>query len=415
MKKAISWLLILVSASAIGQTLPVITSSPTNVTVNPGSTATFTVAASGATSYQWIFQGTNIPGATGAILQVANAQSTNCGYYLALAKNATGWVPSQMAYLTLDYTYGGLQPTACGTLPFSSTNDTYFQGDIEDASGSMLVPNNGTVQIISGPELDQMTPIGQIIHYRTSPTSNRFYNGYYNAPDQLVSTIFPGQTVYYSVIGQYTNSSAYVQPSTIMHLQAGASGTPAPSSYGLKFPEWFALEGVEPEIYYTPSITNQLRVAGETFSLSFSYFAYNDYGNPTVQWRKNGVAIPNATNTANATAGPATLTITNALATDAGIYDLIIYGSEWVVSPKITISVQTANGAGILQSPKLVSSTNFVCNLVGAAGRNYQVLWSTNLMTWTNLTTLTNTSGTVTFTNPISKTGAGYYRTVLLP
>ena len=39
----------LASCLALAQNLPVITSSPTNATVNPGSTAVFTVTAAGAT------------------------------------------------------------------------------------------------------------------------------------------------------------------------------------------------------------------------------------------------------------------------------------------------------------------------------------------------------------------------------
>ena len=96
---------------AFAGSLPVFSIQPTNKTVNPGSMATLTASATGATSYQWLFNGTNIPGATGASLLIANVQTANVGYYVAMAVNATGQVPSQMAYLSLDYTYGGTVPS----------------------------------------------------------------------------------------------------------------------------------------------------------------------------------------------------------------------------------------------------------------------------------------------------------------
>jgi len=49
MKTAFATLVMLASCLALAQNLPVITSSPTNATVNPGSTAVFTVTAAGAT------------------------------------------------------------------------------------------------------------------------------------------------------------------------------------------------------------------------------------------------------------------------------------------------------------------------------------------------------------------------------
>lgn len=423
MKTFFTLLALLASFVAVAQTLPVITASPTNTTVYPGNTATFTVTATGATGYQWLFNGTNIPGATSAALQVPNAQTANCGYYLALAKNATGWVPSQMAYLMLDYTYGGTQPTAGGVLPFSNTNDTYFAGDIEDYSSGY--PTNGTVQIIAGPELDEMQPVLPIIHYRAPSFPNWFFNGYYNAAaGPSVSTIKPGQPFYYWVIASFTNGGAYIQPSTKMLLTAGTHGSAAPSCYGLKFPGFDQTYGYSPGLpdidpEFDPSVTNKLCVVGESCTFSNSYFAYDDYGTPTAQWRKDGVPIPGATNNyyqiLGGTSPPnSTFTITNVQASDVGIYDVVIYGNIWGLSSKVTLSVQTTNGQGVFQQPSLFG-TNFICSLLGAASRNYQVQWSTNLTSWNNLTTLSNITGIVTFTNPVASTGMQFYRTFLLP
>jgi len=420
MKTAFFTATMLASFLAIGQTLPVITLSPTNVTVYPGNTANLTVVATGATGYQWLFNGTNIAGATSATLQVPNAQSTNCGYYMAVVKNATGWVPSQMAYLTLDYTRGASQPTACGTLPFSNTN---VQQVTDPGSYPNLPPTNGIVQIIAGPQLDEMQPVGPVIHYKAGPMAPYFYNGYFNAFATPDPTTFPGQSVYYYILVFFTNSfGAFSVPSATMPVVAGTNLTVAPSNYGLSFLNGDGAATLIGLSRYDPLFgavaTNKVCVPGETVIFTVNYQAWGNCGpTPPVQWRKNGSPILNATNDAGSpcyTGLQTTFTITNVQASDAGIYDVAVYEAMWNISPKIAVSIQTTNGQGVFQSPKF-SDTNFVCNLIGAAGRNYQVQWSTNLMSWNNLTTLSNLTGTVTFTNPVPSTAPQFYRTVLVP
>src|SRR5690348_17516170 len=92
--------LLLSAELARGAILPVITLQPTNQNVSPGGTATFSVTATNATSFQWRYNGSDIPNATNATLQVTGAQTNNTGYYNVIAKNDTGWVPSGLAYLS---------------------------------------------------------------------------------------------------------------------------------------------------------------------------------------------------------------------------------------------------------------------------------------------------------------------------
>src|SRR4051812_36060954 len=72
------------SLSLRGATLPVITANPSSQVVTPGSPASFSVSATGATGYQWRFNGTNLAGANASTLQILSAQYTNAGYYMAL-------------------------------------------------------------------------------------------------------------------------------------------------------------------------------------------------------------------------------------------------------------------------------------------------------------------------------------------
>jgi hypothetical protein len=71
------------------------------------------------------------------------------------------------------------------------------------------------------------------------------------------------------------------------------------------------------------------------------------------------------------------------------------------------------DGQGVFQSLRL-SSSNFVCDLVGAPTRNYAIEWSTNLFDWSNLSTLSNITGTVTFSNLLDIASAKFFRARLL-
>jgi alpha-tubulin suppressor-like RCC1 family protein len=85
-------------------TCPSITSQPTNLIVCQGSSAMLTVSATGTSplTYQWIFNGTNIPGATASALSKLNAQNTDVGNYCVQVTNGCGTIMSSNAYLMVN-------------------------------------------------------------------------------------------------------------------------------------------------------------------------------------------------------------------------------------------------------------------------------------------------------------------------
>ena len=90
-------------------TPPVITTHPTNQTVDAGSTATFTVAGSGSSPmwFQWYFNGVKISngsgvtGATNTTLTLANLQTAQSGNYMLIASNSAGVAMSSNAFLSV--------------------------------------------------------------------------------------------------------------------------------------------------------------------------------------------------------------------------------------------------------------------------------------------------------------------------
>jgi hypothetical protein len=93
-------------APFIGTTLtgpPAITSQPVGQIVLFGSNATFTAQAAGAAplSYQWKFNGTNIPSATSTSFTRTNSQAADAGNYTFVASNSFGVVTSIIATLSV--------------------------------------------------------------------------------------------------------------------------------------------------------------------------------------------------------------------------------------------------------------------------------------------------------------------------
>ena len=90
------------ASALVGNMAPFITRQPLNLTRGPGSSFTFRVSANGSMplTYQWQFNGTNIPGATGSALSLSNLYETNGGSYSVVVGNAFGATTSAVAVLT---------------------------------------------------------------------------------------------------------------------------------------------------------------------------------------------------------------------------------------------------------------------------------------------------------------------------
>jgi hypothetical protein len=86
-----------------GLTAPFIVVQPNGQTLPEGSDVAFTVfkAGNAPTTYQWRFNGTNIPGETGSSLNLTSVQVTNAGNYSVAMTNAVGFVISSNAFLSV--------------------------------------------------------------------------------------------------------------------------------------------------------------------------------------------------------------------------------------------------------------------------------------------------------------------------
>ena len=104
---------------------PTIVSQPQSLTVSLDSNAVFTVNATGVPIpvYQWYFNGTNLPGATSATLNIASVQAANVGAYFVIVTNSLGSVTSSVALLNLP-PVTNQPPLVAITSPISGTTFT---------------------------------------------------------------------------------------------------------------------------------------------------------------------------------------------------------------------------------------------------------------------------------------------------
>jgi YVTN family beta-propeller protein len=122
---------------------PLITAQPVNINVAVGSTAGFTVKATGAGSltYQWRWNGVDLAGATNATLELSSVSSANQGVYSVLVSDASGAVISSGAVLSV------YELAVTGQWDFDL-------GDLRAAIGSDLEYSGDTASLTSFPVAD---------------------------------------------------------------------------------------------------------------------------------------------------------------------------------------------------------------------------------------------------------------------
>ncbi|MGA2177811.1 MAG: immunoglobulin domain-containing protein, partial [Verrucomicrobiota bacterium] len=110
---------------------PTIVTQPTNQTVFVGFTAAFSVTADGTPplAYQWQINGTNINGATNALLTLTNASFSEAGSYSVTVTNTLGATNSSNAVLTVN------PPPPCAPVPSGLISWWPAEGNANDLTG----------------------------------------------------------------------------------------------------------------------------------------------------------------------------------------------------------------------------------------------------------------------------------------
>lgn len=245
---------------------PAITADPEKTTASVGTTAKFTVGATGSVplSYQWMVNGVAIAGATQATLTLPNVKLSDAGSYSVVVTNPFGSKTSISVPLTVSAT------AVAPIFQFHPSSTTVSAG--------------GTASLSVG-------VIG------SSPISYQWYkNGAAIAGATATYLTFPNAQA--SDAGVYsvsiTNPAGTVTSLDATLTVTGAGATPVPVSFAQ-----------QPQPLSTPVGSSANFVVGVT-------------GDPdvTYQWRKNQTPIAGATS--------ASFTINNVQNGDAGIYDVVV-------------------------------------------------------------------------------------------
>lgn len=176
---------------------PAIVNQPQSQTVTAGQNVRFSVSATGTAplSYQWRFNGKNIPGARTSALALNDVKTNDAGRYSVVVSNTAGSLASSDAVLTVQptitpsfasgtyhglfYDSAGVEQTSSGSIILTLTAKGKFTGNLR--SGSALLPFNGQFDSAGNTTIAVKRPGQNSLAVRLQLGSND--------PDHLTGTI----------------------------------------------------------------------------------------------------------------------------------------------------------------------------------------------------------------------------------
>jgi len=374
---------------------PRITTSPLTITAAQGANVTLTVAATGGTPlyYNWELDGTIVSSVTNyntnsVQYMINGAQLANAGNYTVQISNSSGSVVTTPAFLSV-------------------------KTPLSNAAGSVLAPpglvnwwpgNGNAIDIVSG--------------YNGLPA-----NGFsYAAGETGQAFHFDGSTSYLTM----TNSPADMAAPWTACMWVYRQQTPQVSAallsdgtYTLKLEQYMN----KTNSHYV-GIT-QLGVADYVFSQNYivplntwTHLAFVASGSTTTLYA-NGVA--KGTVSAAIPLGRITMGVTDVSGT--GYVDYMEGSMDDVMTLNTALTatqiqaIYNSGASGLVQAPQFTGmstdvSGNFIFSLEGLTGsRAFIVYYSTNLLDWSVLTTLSAATGVNQFAvNPTN--AAAFYRAI---
>jgi hypothetical protein len=312
---------------------PTIIQQPQDLTVRSGSTASFSVIATGSTplSYQWRKNGVNISGATNASYNIPFASDDDAGAYSVVISNSVGSVTSSSATLTIaavaptitnppqSQTINQGSPatfsvTATGTSPMTyqwrkdgvnisgATNNSYVISSAATTNVgaySVVVTNSAGNAISSSASLVVITPpvivqqpsdttltLGATATFSVSATGTGPFSYQWKKRVNGVSTNISGATAStYSIVNIGSSDGAQYSVDV-----SNSAGTASSSNATLTV------------ITPLPTITQQPQSISVTNGQLATFSVVAESLAPlTYQWRRNGVNINGATSASYST------------------------------------------------------------------------------------------------------------------
>ena len=181
---------------------PVITTQPSDHFLNAAGPVTFLVTASGtALTYQWLFDGTAIVGATNRTLPLTNSPPAAWGYYSVIVSNASGSVTSRVAelkvFVAAPHSFSSIHAESNGSANLS------FKGE----TTALFAPYYDLYPLETSSNLVDWTPLVTLQRTNTALDTLQFLDTdaaefsqrFYRTPKNALLTPDPQPTGPYSV------------------------------------------------------------------------------------------------------------------------------------------------------------------------------------------------------------------------
>jgi hypothetical protein len=361
-----------VTSSIVTLSVFFITSQPTNQTMILGSNYIFTITANGTSplNYQWQLNGTNINGATNAILTLTNVQFEDEGSYNVVVGNNYGSTTSSNALLMSLATAlnaPGLVWSNSGASSWSPETTTTHDGLVAVQSGSAGFGQQSMLQTtISGP--------GTLsFWWRISSFGSLSFSINGATQGSIMFNTGWQQKTFYLGAGPQTLVWTY-------------SGGPFPFGANAAWLDQigFIPGGTAPIITSAPVNRSVIMNANTTFIIGA-------VGTPPLsyQWQFNQTDMANQTN--------ATLTLLDAQPTSSGNYCVVITNNFGKVNTNATLFVQ-AFAMDTSSTNLLLTMTGFQMQIDGVLTTNPVIIFaSTDLVSWLPIYTNPATTGSIQF------------------
>ena len=424
---------------------PSITTQPLGQSLGLGTSATFTVVATGTSplAYQWSKNGTAITGATSASLTFSSLTASDAGSYTVVVSNALGSVGSSAASLTV------ISPP---TITVQPTSQTVVAG--APIRLSVTATGTGTLtyqwfQIVpfrhalvgTTANLEISDRVGTTSYYvvvsttGTSVTSNTV-TVTVNTPPSV------GIFKHFLIYGDFVGGIGGLTRATTLQCSVGGTApisaqwfkdgkavsekfTPAP----LGLTSYYTIDPSDPAgSYYIvasniagtvtsaplivssrPIITSQPQVLSVTAGASATFSVVANGTAPfTHQWSKNGISIPGAT--------AASYTYTSATSSDAGTYRVVVTNPHGTAnSSAATLTVTPAPSAPTITTQptgqSVIASFNASFSVSASGTAPFTYVWrkdgntvvgsNSPTLALNNTTSASAGSYTVTITNAV--------------
>jgi len=280
---------VLLATVGTGLAQPIITTQPSDKFLNASGALTFSVTASGTgLTYQWLFDGTAITGATNRTLSLPNPQPGQWGYYSVIVSNASGSVTSQVAelkvFVAAPHSLSGIQAETDGSMSLSFAGETT----------ALFAPYYDLYPLETSSNLVDWTPLATVQRTNTALDTLRFEDAdapqfsqrFYRTPTNQLATPDPQPTGPYSV---GTFSMVMTDPS-----RTNAAGK---TNYQFMTTFWYpavAQAGVLPAKYVDPQVAS-----GGTYNYANGVYGGADFSSRVAAFFSCSVSnAPPATNLA---------------------------------------------------------------------------------------------------------------------